>query len=1171
MPLATVQDDTQVLDFDSPHSGGGDVFMGGETLPLDYGETQPVYSCDEQLGEVVQDWGKTQVIDEFEETEVVRDDDEDGGQSERTELVVDEEGLVDDFGGEVESGVRTKYADLVDPDASTDEEDGCGNDEPECLRKSFVAIPVATLQSSGFVDDHSITCIPSGKQPESSNLAEGNFNAYIHEKAEDSHTGIKANRMETMPCSASDLNIVGTKKDEIVLDHEAENSFRLTEGYSKDNYLYHEKETEIRSELNKEKLLCQSPLRCSQAAAGLSYISSQEPGVQSQAIALGVVDKFLSINSEGLSPEFNNENMDTVISLPISSVKKAQCFVRKFDKSTAGKVQVYDWIDSLEDEGGGELFSKRKNSFFYCKKSKQISRRLPSEVILRGSEMIIGADNKSSTKGTKSRTCQKLASLAKSEKNLFNALKEQTNTETMEQFEKSDVHVSDEGVYNCGPDTQMAAEAIQALGHSSPVHFEQTNLQSKRGKVTNTSTKIKKINKTCSRNSPTRKSNNTEGIMTRSKRQSSITKSRTKSCNSSRKQFTKLGTKIILEDSTAEITAKMTAEKSDENCIGVISVNNGEYAVSIIGETMKNIVDEELEKPPIPVTLCKQPSVGVKCIVGTSEMYTSPVAHRTRRSKASDLLSLNKTLSNDPCKDTSRINLRFHRTAVTEDEFVSNTSVVPKVNKNGCNISLNGTINSDYGFSGLADAVEEERVHVEEKGASHDRDAYRESKRRKMKNIDTENKKSDREMNNHSKSVDVIAPTVVKPTIQKNKRKVFIRSFAEILDTVKRRKRSVSSSSKLEFDVMPSNVGKMRNESASRTRPSLLSDILKPYFAKDAHFKAHLSCQPASDGTANTYSVSSVKQGVNNDNLKTSKESERSRLFAEVVKENTKPEGSPNAIRQSGLPCSPTAGRNAVSPICNSQDTLRTSFRKSLSRSPVSRELIRLEASYTSPSKLDVVRRRKNMACFQVCFSNRLSQDVIKQQKKILKRLGIQDVSSSLEATHFVADKFVRTRNMLEAMAMGKPVVTPMWLESCGQASSSIDEKNYILRDARKEKEIGFSMPVSLARACQHPLLQGKRVFITRNARPNQELISSLVKIAGGQPLKRIELSITDEDKLPDNLLILSGEEDFAVCASLLEKGAVVFSSELLLNGIVIQKLEYERHQLFLNQVKRSH
>lgn len=77
-----------------------------------------------------------------------------------------------------------------------------------------------------------------------------------------------------------------------------------------------------------------------------------------------------------------------------------------------------------------------------------------------------------------------------------------------------------------------------------------------------------------------------------------------------------------------------------------------------------------------------------------------------------------------------------------------------------------------------------------------------------------------------------------------------------------------------------------------------------------------------------------------------------------------------------------------------------------------------------------------------------------------------------MDATHYIADRFVRTRNMLEAIAAGKPVVTHLWLENSAQASWILDEKNYILRDSKKEKEIGFSMPVSLARASQFPLLK---------------------------------------------------------------------------------------------------
>ncbi|KAK8949838.1 hypothetical protein KSP40_PGU021546 [Platanthera guangdongensis] len=542
-------------------------------------------------------------------------------------------------------------------------------------------------------------------------------------------------------------------------------------------------------------------------------------------------------------------------------------------------------------------------------------------------------------------------------------------------------------------------------------------------------------------------------------------------------------------------------------------------------------------------------------------MYTSPVAHRTRNS-TSKLLDFNKRLSNNNSEDTGGIKFCGPRTAGPENDLALNASVAPKVDKNVCDVSLNATVNRDYGFSGLADAFEMERVHVEGIGVSHDKVAYREPKRRKN-NIDSENQINDSKMDNHSKSVHVIAPRDVKLPVQRKKHRVFIRSIADILDTVKRRRRSVTSSNKFESDGLTSNVGKMPIASHKRTRSSLLSDILKPYLSNDSHFKSHV--KPSSDGTAYAYSVCSVKQVVHLDNPEKSKEGAEFRLFPEVAKEYIKAEGSLDAISQPSLTCSPTIGINAVSPVCISPDISKISAHKSLSRSSLTRELIRLEATSTSPSKLNDMRRKKDMGSFQICFSNHLSQDVIKQQKKILARLEIKVVSSASKATHFVTDKFVRTRNMLEAMAMGKPVVTTMWLESCGQASCYIDERNYILRDAKKEKEIGFSMPVSLARACQHPLLQGKMLFITQNTKPNQELISSLVTTAGGQLLKRVTRSMTKDGKVPENLLIVAGEEDFAVCAPLLAKGAAVFSSELLLNGIVVQKLEYERHQLFLD------
>lgn len=99
---------------------------------------------------------------------------------------------------------------------------------------------------------------------------------------------------------------------------------------------------------------------------------------------------------------------------------------------------------------------------------------------------------------------------------------------------------------------------------------------------------------------------------------------------------------------------------------------------------------------------------------------------------------------------------------------------------------------------------------------------------------------------------------------------------------------------------------------------------------------------------------------------------------------------------------------------------------------------------------------------------------------QVLTRLGVAVASTISEATHFVADSFTRTRNMLEAIANAKPVVTPLWLQSCGQANCFIDEKNYILRDAKKEKELNFSMPKSLAHASRYPLLEASLLSFSK-------------------------------------------------------------------------------------------
>ncbi|KAK2649306.1 hypothetical protein Ddye_016795 [Dipteronia dyeriana] len=299
-------------------------------------------------------------------------------------------------------------------------------------------------------------------------------------------------------------------------------------------------------------------------------------------------------------------------------------------------------------------------------------------------------------------------------------------------------------------------------------------------------------------------------------------------------------------------------------------------------------------------------------------------------------------------------------------------------------------------------------------------------------------------------------------------------------------------------------------------------------------------------------------------------------LFGVGVEKNHKFVGS--SYKRLETPCSgyitttnntKSKGTNPLSSNNMSSKKYKHPSNKNLPKSSLLKELIRLGGlpeSIPDFSWKDL-RRRRDLTYIKVLFSQHLHDDVIKQQKRHGWAFPLHCVPWM---PHFIADKFVRTRNMLDAIALAKPVVTPLWLDSCGQASCLIDEKNYILRDAKKEKEIGFSMPVSFARASQHPLLKGRRVFITPNIKPHKEMITSLVKLVHGQVVERSLIPAVKDQKIQDDLLILSCEEDRAICVPFLDQGLAAYSSELLLNGIVIQKLEFERHQLFKSQAKRN-
>lgn len=222
--------------------------------------------------------------------------------------------------------------------------------------------------------------------------------------------------------------------------------------------------------------------------AGLTYVHSQEPESQSQANALDVVDNFLLINEIGLSQDVNTENAHKVQLTPISCVKGTRSLAQKVDlRSPVGKRGIFEWVDSLEDDGGGDFFRRKKDLFFKKKDKRKKSQSVPAKarrLCLGTTEdaMQRVVENKDSIPRNNLETRifasdsklilndslinDKALVSIKAKKNLDKYLDELSSPKHLEQQLEATGGSEDAVMNAVGPDTQMAAEAMEALGQN---------------------------------------------------------------------------------------------------------------------------------------------------------------------------------------------------------------------------------------------------------------------------------------------------------------------------------------------------------------------------------------------------------------------------------------------------------------------------------------------------------------------------------------------------------------------------------------------------------------------------------------------------------------------------------------------------------------------------------
>ncbi|XP_061991383.1 uncharacterized protein LOC133709607 [Rosa rugosa] len=855
--------------------------------------------------------------------------------------------------------------------------------------------------------------------------------------------------------------------------------------------------------------------------AGLSYADSQEPGELSQANALNFVDKFLQDNAEEFDKEGDRRKSSKKNSKVVSSAKGPQTLAKKVnDISLVTDAGIYEWDDNREDEGGGELFRRKRTDFFsggsHGSKSvpqpRKAKRNRTDELNdnkrkLQGKNKKIGvvhSDSKLLVRDSKAHEKMEREDEMRHKRNLTSEFDEQFNIcSTRGQLDVHDKTQVPE-MLNVGFDTQIAAEAMEALFNGEGI----SNCEA---------------NDAIHRNSPEgsmgEKTKNISVKKPPSRKRARLSDAGVDSRESQQAKKTRRVDPYSSKDSlTAPPENSKNARKPHETALVITkSKKPKSHAAKHDSISQRRI----LERVP-SVSIDQRTERSKKQNLqhgGTS----TPIARRTRQSMLVNQFNIADNASTDCGEESSHVT--EDAAGVHMDEELS-----AKSSKQGPNEAsrVGKTKQNQYEHADVNFRADGNGVKLD--GLSFPR------RRRSQRNLSGKVYGPD----------DLDDPS--EPSIQPEK-------FGKCGTRHKRPQ-----------DARGTTIDKtFKRETRSSTCGSLGNKNLEGNFAQK-------NLDKGGSGGAPLHCNSSHKTVE-----KTVRAPDRlSDASASSVRMRDKSPRQKAVCQQSDAACTTPVNHNKVavndvSPVCMGNEYFKQSCKRSLSRPSLLKELRDLSPLEPEPiSTSKDLRRRRDMTDVRVLYSHHLDEDIIKQQKKVLGRLGVSVASSMTDATHFIADHFVRTRNMLEAIASGKPVVTHLWLESCGQANCFIDEKNYILRDTKKEKQFGFSMPASLACACQHPLLKDRKVFITPNTKPGKEIISSLVKAVNGQAVERIGRSALKADQIPDDLLVLSCEEDYEICVPLLEKGAAVYSSELVLNGIVTQKLEFERHRIFTDQVKKT-
>ncbi|KAI6211797.1 PAX transactivation activation domain-interacting protein [Aphelenchoides besseyi] len=191
-------------------------------------------------------------------------------------------------------------------------------------------------------------------------------------------------------------------------------------------------------------------------------------------------------------------------------------------------------------------------------------------------------------------------------------------------------------------------------------------------------------------------------------------------------------------------------------------------------------------------------------------------------------------------------------------------------------------------------------------------------------------------------------------------------------------------------------------------------------------------------------------------------------------------------------------------------------------------------------------------------FIDGLPQSLKETLMRKVRFMGGQEADSIIACTHFVTTNLKRTPTLLEALARGKEVVDPAWINHSFSRVHFVDSFDFHVRDAENERKFRFSALNTIYRARERAIFEDMTIHLSPSVLPSYEVLRNLIEAGGGvvEKEKPKFKKIAECIRYDKTFLIVVNDADAISYGHFYAKRIPLFNEEFILMSILRHRVD---------------